>query len=209
MALNFSETKKAKTTYPRIGEGTYPARIVRILDFGMQFATDFKTGEVKKYDDGNDVVQHKVWIDFELPTETIEIEGVARPRWIGKEYTVSAHEKAAIQGLLKAADPGGKATMKGRNVAGLLGLPLMITIGSTSTGKDKITATTSLIKGMNVDPLANPTLFFDLDDPDIKTFEGLPDWMKKRIQEGVDFDKTAFYKKFNSFEDLEEEESPY
>jgi len=33
--------------------------------------------------------------------------------------------------------------------------------------------------------------------------------MKKRIQEGVDFDKTAFYKKFNSFEDLEAEESPY
>lgn len=208
MALNFSETKKAKTTYPRIGEGTYPARIVRILDFGMQFATDFKTGEVKKYDDGNDVVQHKVWIDFELPTETIEIEGVARPRWIGKEYTVSAHEKAAIQGLLKAADPGGKATMKGRNVAGLLGLPLMITIGSTSTGKDKITATTSLIKGMNVDPLANPTLFFDLDEATYKDFELLPKWMQKRIKDGVDFESTGLYKKFNSMSDIEED-SPY
>lgn len=209
MALNFSETKKARVDYGRMEDGTYPARIVRILDFGLQFATDFKTGEVKKYDDGNDVIQHKVWIDFEFPTETIEIDSIAKPRWLGKEYVISSHEKAAIQGLLKAADPDGKVTMKGRNVSGLLGLPVMVGVGSTSSGKAKIVNVTRLIKGMNVDPLANPTLFFDLDSPDIKTFEGLPDWMKKRIQEGVDFDKTAFYKKFNSFEDLEEGGSPY
>jgi hypothetical protein len=70
------------------------------------------------------------------------------------------------------------------------------------------------MKGMSVPELANPTLFFDLDEVDLTTFESLPDWMKKRIQEGVDFDKTAFYKKYNSFEDLEEagkwgDESPY
>ena len=212
MALNFAEGTK-KTIYPRIGEGTYPARIVRILDFGMQYATDFKTGEVKKYEDGNDVVQHKVWIDFELPTETIAIDGVDKPRWIGKEYTVSNHEKAALQALLKAADPGGKATLKGRNVTGLLGLPLMITVGSTSTGKDKISNVSSLVKGMTVDALANPTLFFDLDSNDRKTFDSLPDWMKKRIQEGVGYEATAFAKSAGSFSDMKddmpEEESPY
>ena len=72
--LNLSETKK-RVDYGRVEDGTYPARIVRIIDFGMQYATDWKTGEVKKYEDGNDVVQHRVWIDFEFPTETIEIDG--------------------------------------------------------------------------------------------------------------------------------------
>ena len=212
MALNFAEGAK-KTVYPRIGEGTYPARIVRILDFGMQYATDFKTGEIKLYEDGNQVVQHKVWIDFELPTETIAVDGVDKPRWIGKEYTVSSHEKAALQALLKAADPGGKATLKGRNVTGLLGLPLMITVGSTSTGKDKISNVSSLVKGMTVDALANPTLFFDLDSNDRKTFDSLPDWMKKRIQEGVGYADTAFAKSAGSFSDMPddpvEEDSPY
>jgi len=211
MALNFAETK-AKKVYPRIGEGTYPARIVRILDFGMQYATDFKTGEIKTYDDGNKVVQHKVWLDFELPTETIEVEGIQKPRWIGKEYTVSTHEKAALTALLKAADPGGKATLKGRNVAGLLGLPLMITVGSTSSDKDKISNVSSLVKGMTVDPLTNPTLFFDLDGNDRKTFDSLPDWMKKRIQEGIDYESTPFAKSAGSFSDMpddEPEESPY
>ena len=207
MALNFSETKK-RVDYGRVEDGTYPARVVRIIDFGLQYATDFKTGEVKKYDDGNDVIQHKVWIDFELPTETIDIDGVKKPRWYGKEYTVRSHEKAAIQALLKAADPDGKATMKGKNVVGLLGLPVMLTIGSTSTGKAKVAGITRLIKGMSVDPLANPTLFFDLDEATYKDFELLPEWMQKRIKDGVDFESTGLYKKFNSMSDIEED-SPY
>lgn len=207
MALNFSETKK-RVDYGRVEDGTYPARVVRIIDFGLQYATDFKTGEVKKYDDGNDVIQHKVWIDFELPTETIDIDGVKKPRWYGKEYTVSSHEKAAIQALLKAADPDGKATMKGKNVVGLLGLPVMLTIGSTSTGKAKVAGITRLIKGMSVDPLANPTLFFDLDEATYKDFELLPEWMQKRIKDGVDFESTGLYKKFNSMSDIGED-SPY
>jgi len=207
MALNFSETKK-RVDYGRVEDGTYPARVVRIIDFGLQYATDFKTGEVKKYDDGNDVIQHKVWIDFELPTETIDIDGAKKPRWYGKEYTVSSHEKAAIQALLKAADPDGKATMKGKNVVGLLGLPVMLTVGSTSTGKAKVAGITRLIKGMSVDPLANPTLFFDLDEATYKDFELLPEWMQKRIKDGVDFESTGLYKKFNSMSDIEED-SPY
>ena len=210
MALNLSESKK-RVDYGRVEDGTYPGRIVRIIDFGMQYATDYKTGEVKKYENGNDVIQHKVWIDFEFPTETIEIDGEQKPRWYGKEYTVSSHEKAAIQHLLKAADPQGKATMKGRNVSGLLGLSLMVSIGSTSSGKAKVAGTTALVKGLSVPELANPTKFFDLSDPkegDDVLFDSLPDWMKKRIKEGVDFDSTEFYKKFNSFSGMEDD-SPY
>jgi len=204
---------KSKTVYPRVGEGTYPARLVRILDFGNQYATDFKTGEIKTYEDGNPVIQQKVWIDFELPTETILVEGANKPRWLGKEYSISLHEKSALSALIKAADPTGKATLKGRNIAGLLGLPLMITVGSTSTGKDKISNVSSLVKGMTVDNLSNPTLIFDLDSNDRKTFDGLPDWMKKRIQEGIGYEDTPFAKSAGDFstmsDDMPEEESPY
>jgi hypothetical protein len=82
----------------------------------------------------------------------------------------------------------------------------MVSIGSTNTNKPKITNVAALMKGMTVPELQNPTLFFDLDGDDTATFESLPDWMKKRIQEGVDFDSTTFYKKNNS---TTPEESPY
>lgn len=197
MALNFNETKKAKKDFGRIEEGSYPARIVQLVDFGNQYATDYKTGEVKKYDDGNDVIQHKIFINFEFPTETIEIDGETKPRWTGKEFTLSSHEKSALYSLLKAADPKGTATNNGRNAAGLLGLPVMVTVGSTSGGKAKITTISGVPKGMQVDALANPEQFFDLDSDDIESFEKLPEWMQKRITEGVDFDSTRFYQVVN------------
>jgi hypothetical protein len=212
MALDFSGKKKAKVDYGRVEDGSYPARIVRILDLGEQYSTDFKTGEIKTYEDGNQVIQHKVWIDFEFPTEQIEIDGEQRPRWLGKEYTVSSHEKAALVGLLKAADPDGKKTLNGRNVKGLLGLPLMVTVGSTSGGKAKVGAVNRLMKGMTVDNLANPTLFFDLDEKNVETFATLPAWLQKRITDGVGFSSTPFSKALGSTvadEQEDEVEAPY
>jgi hypothetical protein len=199
MALNFADKPKAaKKDFGRAEDGAYPARIVQLIDFGKQYATDYKTGEIKKYDDGNEIVQPKVWITFELPTETIEVDAVAKPRWYGKEYTVSTHDKAALTGLLKAADPKGEHTAKGRNVRGLLGLPVMITIGSTSSGKAKVAAVSAVPKGLPVDPLANPESFFDLDSDDVDMFEALPNWMRERITSGVDFDSTKFYQAINA-----------
>lgn len=198
MALNFSsEAKQSKKIYPRIEDGAYPARIVSLIDFGNQYATDFKTGEIKRYDDGNEVIQHKVWINFEFPTELIEVDGVERPKWVGREFAVSSHEKSALFALMKAVDPKGENTNKGRNVKGLLGLPAMVTIGSTSGNKAKITTISPVPKGVQVDALANPEQFFDLDSDDVEFFDSLPDWMQKRITEGVDFDSTRFYQAVN------------
>jgi hypothetical protein len=195
MAMNFSAKPKAeKKDFGRADDGAYPARIAQLIDFGKQIATDWKTGEPKLYDDGNPIIQHKIWITFELPTETIEVDGIDKPRWYGKEYTVSMHEKAALPGLLKAADPKDEFTAKGRNPKGLLGLPVMVTIGSTSSGKAKVAAVTAVPKGMIVDPLFNKETFFDLDEPDLELFDSLPAWMQEKIKTGVDFDQTKFYK---------------
>lgn len=200
MALNFAETSAVKKKdVSRVEDGAYPARVVQIIDFGKQIETDYKTGEPKVYEDsGQPVIKHKVWINFELPTETIELNGEQRPRWYGKEYTVSSHEKSALAGLLKAVDPKGEHTSHGRNAKGILGLPVMITIGSTSSGKAKVAGVSAVPKGMTVDELANGETFFDLDNGDIETFESLPQWMQDRIVNGVDFDDTKFYQVVNA-----------
>lgn len=199
MALSFStEKKQNKKTYPRVEDGAYPTRIVNIIDFGKQVETDYKTGEPKTYDDGNPIIKHKVWIQFEFPTELIEIEGEMRPKWVGKEFSISNHEKSALFNLMKAVDPKGESTNKGRNVAGLLGLPAMVTVGSTSGGKAKIVTVSPMPKGVRVDALQNPEVLFDLDGDDLETFNSLPKWMQDRITDGVDFDTTRFYQVVNA-----------
>lgn len=198
MAISMKTEKKVKKDFGRVEDGAYSARIVQLVDFGKQIETDWQTGEPKVYEDsGEPIVKHKLWINYEFPTETIEINGEVKPRWYGKEYTLSDHEKSSLYALVKAADPKGDATNDGTNLQGLLGLPVMVTIGSTRSNKAKVASVSAIPKGMVVDALSNPESSFDLDSGDLEMFKALPQWMQDRITSSIDFDKTVFYQVVN------------
>ncbi|MCI4435261.1 MAG: hypothetical protein JHC33_00425 [Ignisphaera sp.] len=179
-----------KKSSGRIEDGTYVARIVQLIDLGMQ--------EIEW--EGEKKQQQKVFITFEFPTERVEVDGVDRPRWLSKDYTVSLSEKAALYKLLKAVDPDGKITSKGRNVKAILGLPIMIEVGSTSTGNAKIISVARPMKGMPVGELENPTTFFDLDYADKVIFDKLPKWLQDKITNGIDFSSSVFEKEIDDLD---------
>lgn len=187
MSLTNLTASSGKKNLGRIDEGTFPARIVQIIDLGIQ--EDEYLGERK--------VGHKVFINFEFPTELVTVGDEDKPRWLGKEYTVSLHEKATLTKLVASADPEGKATSKGRNMKGLLGLPLMVSIGSTEKGKPKISNVARLMKGLTVGELVNKSIFFDMDDGDVEQFNKLPQWMQDKIKGGLDFEDTMLAKALN------------
>ena len=177
MSLQF-ETKAAKKDYGRVEDGTYPARVVQIIDMGKQWSEDWKTGEKEYWDSGEPKVQSKCFIQFEFPTEMMEIDGVDRPRWQGKEFVVSNHEKAGMFKLMQAAGVN--------SVAALLGEPVLCSIGTTSGGNAKITTIAGMMKGMTVPELANPAVLYDLDKPDASIFEKLPPFVKEKINNQYD-----------------------
>lgn len=189
MALtNISEGTGSKKKFARLEDGTYMARIVNIIDLGVQ--EDTYEGEKK--------IAHKIFVQFEFPTEMITINDEEKPRWLGKDFAVSLHEKATLVKLVSAADPDGSKTRKGRNLKALLDLPLMVTVGSTNTGNAKIAGMARLMKGMTVPPLANPLVFFDLDGDDVEAFNKLPEWMQEKIKASIDFEDTLFAKALKS-----------
>jgi hypothetical protein len=186
MSLNVAQ--KPKANLGRVEAGTYPARPVQIIDLGQQVQTDWQTGEPKTYDDGNIVVKPEVFINFEFPTERVTVQDEDRPRWTGKQYTLSNHEKAALTQLLNAAAPGTE------NVSEVLAKPVTVTVGSTSGGNAKITNVAPIMKGMAVAELENPTAVFDFDEPDMEVFNKLPEWIRNKIQTAENFSGSALSK---------------
>lgn len=172
------EPKGGKSNFPRIEEGTYAARLVQVVDLGLQEMEDFKTKKVKQ--------QHRIWMVFEIPDETIEIDGEERPRWQGKEFTLSYHEKATLPRVIKALDPKGEA----KTLADLLGRPCMVNIGSTANDNAKITDIVRLPNKMPVGELQNPAKAFDMDEPDMEVYDSLPDWLKDKITKSLNFHET-------------------
>lgn len=200
MSLAIGKEPKS-SGFGRIEDGTYPARLVQVIDLGVQELTDYKTGEVKG-------TANRVYLCWEFPTETIEVKGEIKPRWQGKEYTISYHEKAALPGVIKALDPKGEA----KYLSDLLGKPCMVGIGSTSGGNAKITGVFQLAKGMPVDELQNPARAFDFSDPDVEVFKLLPEFLQDKIKGAVNFEGSRLEEllKENSESGVQyDEESPF
>ena len=177
------EESKEKVKYPRIGEGLYPARLVQVIGLGWQVELDYKTGNPAKDKNGNELIRQKVYLTFELPTETIEVDGEQKPRWISKEYTLSFFEKAALVSVIKALSTG--LAKPAESLDELLTQPCMVQIGSTSGDKDKIINVTPPMKGMSVGELVNKAASFDPDDPDSEVYDKLPQFLKDKIDNAV------------------------
>lgn len=189
--MDFTKTKKSggngSGKNGRVEDGTFPVRVVQVVDLGIQ------KGEFK----GEEYIRPEVMITFEFPTETITIDGEEKPRWLSKQFTVSMHEKSALYALVNAFDPDGKATRKGSNPKGLLGLPGMVTVGSTASGNAKVAGVSRLMKGLAVAELQNGPVYFELDSASSENnqaFEALPSWLQDKIKSAMNFDTSKFAK---------------
>lgn len=163
-----------------IEEGTYPAYVVQIIDVGLQEQTDFQTGESKGK-------KPTIRFTFELPTETIEVDGEQKPRWLSKAYTYSVskngnyyiHEKSGLAKLIVAC---GNKYDPFFDITKLLKCSLMCNVGVTTGGNNKVASTTKLPKGYpKLPPLVNTPIVFDLDNPDMAVYSTFPKFLKEQI----------------------------
>jgi len=184
MTLEINKMTSGTPKAPRIEEGTYMARIVSIIDLGIQPQTDWQTGEATD-------PKPRALFTWELPTETIEItnedgETEDKPRWMSKEYTLSSYEMSNLHKLLVALN---KRDID--RLDQLLDTECMITIGSTVNDNAKIVAVVPTPKGMPVPELANEAKFFDFDSPSEELFDLQPDWIKEKIKDAVNYEGFA------------------
>jgi hypothetical protein len=195
MSLVLAEMKQSGNDFGRVEEGTYPARICQVIDFGVQPQTDWQTGEPT-------TSKPRVMITWEFPTSRAEItndEGTqSLPRWLSKEFTISKSDKSNLIKLVSALAP------RASSLDELLNLPCMVQVGSTSGGKGKVLTVLPAMQGMEVAELENDTAFFDFSHPVQELFESLHVWQQGKIKEAEDYNGFA-----DAWGAKEEEKSEY
>jgi hypothetical protein len=170
--------------YKLVPQGTHQAVCNTVVDLGKQ-NTEFQ---------GQGKVQHKVYIRWELPTERLtwtDRDGVERegPMSIGKTYTLSLHEKAALRGDLEAWR--GRAftadELKGFDVAALLGKACQLTVVHAERAGKVYANVQSLAgwpKGLNrPEKTEQPLLIYDGDHP--SAYDDLPEWLRTKVDAQV------------------------
>lgn len=156
-----------------VSADTHAARCYRIIDLGTQ------KGEYQ----GKPKVARKILINW----ETAEIGEDGKPLIIGKKYTLSLGDKAALRKDLQAwrGRAFTEAELKGFDIANLLGATVLLNIvHETKDGKTyaNIASIMPVPKGMPVPAPVNDRVLFSLNDFDQEVFDSLSDGLKNMIK---------------------------
>lgn len=187
-------------SYAPIPEGTYPAVCNMLVDLGMQFNEAYKN------------TSRKVLIQWQIPEETIEIDGEEVPRTISNRYTLSLGEKASLRADL-AAWRGRDFTpqeLEAFDLRNIVGAPCLINIiHKDSNGKRyaNISSIMALPKGMPKPQISGEPIIFDLDESPLADVAKLPKWVAEIIYKSTTYqDKISTPPTAAEFEELDDEE---
>jgi hypothetical protein len=167
--------------------GTYPARVVQIIDCGIQEQRPFK-GEAKP-------PAHEIMITYEFLDEFCKDEEgndqEDKPRWLSESFPLYSLEADLAKSTKRyyALDPeevfGGDFTL-------LASAPAMVTInqyeskGVMRNGVSSVAAMRPK-EAAKAPELVNPSKVFVIDNPDLEVFKSLPDWLQDKIKKGLEF----------------------
>lgn len=190
MGLNIKNTGnggKNRVDQKNIEPGTYPARLVQIIDMGLQAQRAFQ-GQDKP-------PAQEIQLTYELVDEFMKDEEgndvKDKPRWISETlpfYGLHA-DKAKSTQRYNALDPNGDLN---GDFAAAIGFPINVTVVNNAKG-DKVYDNIATISPMrpkdaaNCPPLVNPPKVFDLDKPDLEVFTKLPKWIQDGIKENLNY----------------------
>lgn len=182
-------------------EGTYPARVVQIINYGLQEQMAFK-GESKE---PRIEVEYTYEFLDEFCVDENGNEEPDRPRWVTERFPVHniGADKSKSTKRLKALDPSDRFD---GNLLAPIGVPCMVTITKTpaKTNKgdenDKFYNNVSNVSPMRekdaakAAPLVNPILVFDTDEPNQEVYNSLPEFKQDKLKACLEFNGSALQK---------------
>lgn len=171
--------------------GTYPCRVVQIIDLGIQNQRAWE-GEAKP--PGHEVMfTYEFTDEFCLDEEGKELEN--KPRWLSETFVLYGPDADLAKSTKRylALDP---EQVHEWDVTKLLSVPGNVTISNREgKGANKgnfynnvMSVTTMRTRDVNKTPdLVNPPKLFNLDDPDMEVFGSLPNWLQEKIGDNLSF----------------------
>lgn len=191
MPLNANKVPSTGPNYEPLESGNYPARLVRLVDFGLQPQRPFK-GEEKP-------PAYEVRYVYELLDEFMKDEDgnedKEKPRWISETlplYPLTS-DRAKSTKRYKGLDPDNKYD---GNWPDLLGTPCEVTIvqnpgkGDNAGKVYENIASVSPMRSKDAEKapeLVNDAIFFDLDAPDLEVFKGFHEKTQEKITSNLEF----------------------
>lgn len=179
---------------PTMEPGTYPSRVVQVIDMGLQPQRPYK-GEPKNpaYEL---MVTYECLDEFCVDENGVEMED--KPRWISETFPLHNIEADLAKSTkrYKALDPD---MVYDGDWGEVVGTPCMVTTVNNVNGDNVYTNVASVTSMRARDAAKAPELInepkvFSLDEPDVDVFRSFPQWIQDKIKGNLEYDGSALQK---------------
>lgn len=164
--------------------GTHVARCYQIIHIGT--VPDTYQGQERLVD--------KVRLVFELPLETADFGKGQQPFSIGRDFTLSMHEKSGLRAFIQSwlGESLSDSDAAKFNVETMIGKEAMVSVmhRTANTGRTyaDLKAASPLVKGMTCPPQVNASFVLDYDSEDFDLrFQMLPEWLQNKVSSSKEF----------------------
>lgn len=177
--------KESGGSFPIVSDGPHMARLVSIIDLGVQSQPDYN-GEKR-----NPV--QKIQLTFEVVDELLSDGSVPL---VFETVTNSSHEKSTLVKVLNAL--GLKDLGANFDIGQALGRPVQLNIEHRTTQKGrtfpKITAYMPARANADVAEAKTDLALFDYDEPDLALLGSMPVFMIEKLKSALNFSGSAVQK---------------
>ena len=171
---------QGKERAPIMEEGIYAAVCSKIVDLGMQYSPIYNN------------TYPKVRVFWEIPGQTLEVNGQLVNREISKDFTSSLNEKSKLRQFLQSWR--GKVftpeELQGFDLKKILGAGCQVQVMHKTTEKGDYANVENVIALPKGTPVAKPTttIYFDMDEPETyAAFNQLPFFVQEKISKAENF----------------------
>lgn len=169
---------RAKPKVPPVEPGVYMAVCIGFIDLGEQYSEMFKTHTNKGM---------YVW---ELPGETVEIDGEQKPRQLSKEFTISGSKKGNLRGFIESWN--GKSYSDEEfmelDLFDQIGKPSQLQVVLSESGEySNVANLMPLPKGFPAPTTSTEFIRWDMDAWNDEVFKALPEWIQEKIKKSTQY----------------------
>ena len=171
---------RAKPKAPPVEPGVYMAVCVGFIDLGEQYSEKFKSYAYKGM---------YVW---ELPGETIEIDGEQKPRQLSKEFTISGSSKGNLRKFIESWN--GKTysdeEFMEMDLFDQVGKPCQINVVLNETKEyANVDNIMPIPRGFPAPTTDTKHVKWDMEHWDDAVFAELPEWIQDKIKKSTEYQK--------------------
>ena len=171
---------RAKPKVPPVEPGVYMAVCVGFIDLGEQYSEMFKS------------YSNKGMYVWELPGETVEIDGEQKPRQLSKEFTISGSSKSNLRKFIESwnGKSYGDDEFMDFDLFDQVGKPCQLNVVLNETKEyANVDNLMPIPRGFPAPTTDTEQIRWDMDKWDDAVFEKLPEWIQDKIKKSTQYQK--------------------